>query len=115
MLRYKKQNEKKSGKELLNEKLIKQVTELEEQVESLKQELEAERNKPKDGYEEAKKLIDELNNKKQEYQSLMDEIYKIKESYNQKISEAMEIKSKYTKELDKLLLEIKDGIKTKKK
>ena len=116
MLKFKnkKQTENKSGKELLNEKLIKQVTELEEQVESLKQELEFERNKPKDGYEEAKKLIVELEKKKQEYQSLMNEVYKVRDSYNQKIAETMEIKAKYSAELDKLLSEIKDGIKTKK-
>ena len=106
-----KQKENKSGKELLNEKLVLKVKELEEQVESLKQELEAEKNKPKDGYEEAKRLINELEGKKKEYQSLLDELNKIKESYLQKTDEAVKIKDKYKKELDKLILEIKNGMK----
>ena len=116
MFNYKlKQNEKKQqAKDRLIEKLIKEVEELKDKIAVLEEELEFERNKPKDGYEEAKKLIAELEKKKQEYQSLMDEVYKIRDSYNQKIAETMEVKAKYSAELDKLLSEVKDGIKTKK-
>lgn len=116
MFNYKaKQNEKKQqSKDRLIEKLVKQVEEFQAKIVVLEEELEFERNKPKDGYEEAKKLIAELEQKKQEYQSLMDEVYKIRDSYNQKIAETMEVKAKYSAELDKLLLEVRDGIKTKK-
>lgn len=114
MFKRKQQSDFKTGKELLNEKLLKQVKELEEQVDFLTKELELERNKPKDGYEEAKKLISELNDKKKEYQSLMDEVYKIRDSYSQKIKETMEVKKKYEEELNKLISEIKTGIKNKK-
>ena len=107
----KRQTKNKESKELLNEKLIVRVQELEAQVVDLKQDLETEKNKPKQGYEEAKRLIEELEDKKQEYQSLLDELKKIRESYLQKTKEAMEVKNKYEKELDKLILEIKNGIK----
>lgn len=116
MFNYKlKQNEnKQQAKDRLIERLLKQNEELQTRIVVLEEELEFERNKPKDGYEEAKKLIVELEKKKQEYQSLMNEVYKVRDSYNQKIAETMEIKAKYSAELDKLLSEIKDGIKTKK-
>ena len=106
----KRQTQNKESKELLNEKLIARVQELEAQVVDLKQDLDIEKNKPKQGYEEAKRLIEELEGKKQEYQSLLDELKKIRESYLQKTKEAMEVKNKYEKELDKLILEIKNGI-----
>ena len=106
----KRQTKNKESKELLNEKLIARVQELEAQVVDLKQDLDTEKNKPKHGYEEAKRLIEELEGKKQEYQSLLDELKKIRESYLQKTKEAMEVKNKYEKELDKLILEIKNGI-----
>lgn len=106
----KRQTKNKESKELLNEKLIARVQELEAQVVDLKQDLDTEKNKPKQGYEEAKRLIEELEWKKQEYQSLLDELKKIRESYLQKTKEAMEVKNKYEKELDKLILEIKNGI-----
>lgn len=106
-----KKKENKTGKEMLNEKLVTRIQELESQVEDLKHELETEKNKPKQGYEQAKRLIGELENKKQEYQSLLDELKKIRESYLQKTKEAMEVKNKYEKELDKLILEIRNGIK----
>ena len=106
----KRQTQNKESKELLNEKLIARVQELEAQVVDLKQDLDIEKNKPKQGYEEAKRLIEELEGKKQEYQSLLDELKKIRESYLQKTKEAIELKNKYEKELDKLILEIKNGI-----
>lgn len=116
MFNYKaKQNEKKQqSKDRLIEKLLKQVEELQSKVTDLEKELEFEKNKPNGGYEEAKKLISELEQKKQEYQSLMEEVYKIRDSYNQKIAETLEVKAKYSAELDKLLSEVRDGIKTKK-
>ena len=111
----KKQTENKTGEKLLNEKLMARVQELEVQVDDLKQELETERNKPKDGFEEAKRLIVELEGKKQEYQSLLDELEKIKQSYLQKIEETKQTKLKYELELNKLLSEIRDGINKKDK
>ena len=112
---FKRKNNIKTGKELLNERLLNQVKMLEEQNDSLKKELEFERSKPNVGYEEAKNLIAELEQKKQEYQSLMDEVVKIRESYVQKTKEVAEIKKKYEEELNKLISEIKTGTNNKKR
>ena len=109
------QKEKEKVKDALIEKLVKQVEELKAQIASLQEELELERNKPKEGYEEAKRLIEDLNNKKQEYQSLVDEVYKIKESYDKKLKETKEIKEKYSAELDKLIISAKNNIENKTK
>ena len=112
--RERKQNKKTNSKDTLIQNLIKQVKELEDQVTLLKQELDFEKNKPKDGYEEAKKLIEELEKKKHEYQSLIDELSKLRDSYSQKIKDTLEIKNKYEEKLNELISEIKTGINNKK-
>lgn len=113
-LRETKKKDNKQSKDSLIQKLVDQIKDLESQVSSLKDELEIERNKPKEGYEEAKRLIDELNEKKQEYQSLMDEVYKLRDSYNEKIKATLEAKTQYEEELSKLISEVKVGIQAKK-
>lgn len=107
----KKTENKQQAKDSLIEKLVKQVESLEGQVVSLQEELEIERNKPKEGYEEAKRLIADLEAKKKEYRQLLDELYKYKDMYIQKTKETEEVKVKYQAELDKLISEIKTNIK----
>lgn len=110
MIKYEKNNIEQS-KDKLIEKLSKEVQELKEQVSLLQNELEFEKNKPKDGYETTKKLIVELEQKKQEYESLSTNVRMIRDSYNQKLEEIEKVKTAYSNELNNLMKDVKYGLK----
>ena len=72
--------------------LNKDIEDLKTKYELLENELEFEKNKPKQGYEKAKQMMVELEEKKYEYQMLIDELKTLKVSYNEKIQELSELK-----------------------
>lgn len=67
----------------------KQIAFLKEENERLKSELELGKSLPKEGYEKAKKLIQELENKVAEQTRINEELKKSKEEYNKNLEELL--------------------------
>ena len=91
--------------------LNKDIEDLKTKYELLENELEFEKNKPKQGYEKAKQMMVELEEKKYEYQMLIDELKPLKVSYNEKIQELSELKEAYKKKMNNALKQTKKVLK----
>ena len=91
---------------LLQEKTISQLQKendsLKEEIESLKFKIELEESIPKEGFENAKELIEELTKERKVYRKLIEELKTMKQKYQDK----MYVLSKETKERNKEI----DGI-----
>ena len=81
----------------------------------LSDELELEKLLPKEGYEKAKKLICDLEDRKTEYEQLIIETKSIQSEYKEKIREINELKKKYKKDMKSVLKEITKSAKSVKK
>ena len=81
----------------------------------LSDELELEKLLPKEGYERAKKLIYDLENRKAEYEKLIVEVKNIQSEYKKKIKEINDLKKKYRKEMQSVIKDIKGSAKKVKK
>lgn len=87
------------------------ISNLKVENESLKKELDFEKNKPKLGYEKSKQMISDLENKKHEYQMLIEELKNLKVSYDEKMKEMSELKEAYKKKMDSTLKKTKKVLK----
>jgi chromosome segregation ATPase len=92
-------------------KLEEEISQLKSENNSLKQQLEFEKAIPKEGYEKAKVLMSDLENKIEEYKILIEEVKQIKVSYSEKIKEIDEIKAKYQQDLKDFLKKVKRSVK----
>lgn len=81
---------------------------LKEELELCQAELEFEINLPHDGYESAKKLIIETQEKKAEYEKLIEQAKKAKQKYEKLTQEMKELKVQYTKEMKSFFRGVKD-------
>lgn len=97
------------------EKLEKEIDLLKVENAELKNELEFEKNKPKEGYEKAKQMMADFENKKNEYQILIDELNVMRDTYKEKLKEIDELKVKYHKDLKKVVDDMRKNTKTKHK
>ena len=85
---------------------------LEQENLRLSDELELEKLLPNEGYEKAKQLICELEDKKIEYEKLIEETKKIQEECKLKIQEVKELKKKYSKDMKAVLKQITKSAKS---
>ena len=92
-------------------KLEEEISQLKIENKNLQQQLEFETSIPKEGYEKAKKLIVDLENKISEYDSLIVEVEQIKISYSEKIKEVDELKLKYQQDLKNFIKKAKRSVK----
>lgn len=79
---------------------------LEQENIRLSDELELEKVIPREGYEKAKALMVELENKKKEYEDLIKETKAIRDEYKEKIKEIKELKVKYKKDMQSAMKQI---------
>ena len=116
---FKNKDDKKDKKINFQQNIIdelnKEIESLKSEYELLKTELEFEKNKPRKGYEKAKQMIIELEEKKHEYQMLIDELNVLKVSYNEKIQELSELKETYKKKMNTSFKKTKKVLKKVKK
>lgn len=92
------------------------ITKLEQDVARLEAEntmLKAELEKPKEGYELAKKLTISLEQKKEEYQRLIEELHTLKASYLERMNKIASLEEKYQCALNDSLKEAKKALKQK--
>lgn len=84
---------------------------LEQENIRLSDELELEKLIPREGYEKAKALMVELENKKQEYEDLIKETKAIRDECKEKIKELKELKVKYKKDMQSAVKQISKSAK----
>lgn len=94
------------------EKLKLENQSLKEELETVKLELELEKNTPKQGYDTAKELMADLVKKKELYENLIEETKDIMQTYKAKEKEINELKVKFHKEMKNLLKDIRNTTKT---
>lgn len=83
------------------------INQLEEEVVSLQADLEAERNKPNEAYEQTKKMMQTLEKTQAEYELIIQDLRECQEKYKAQISQVQELKNKYSKEFKKVRKENK--------
>ena len=107
--------DKREKKIILQQKIIEALSSknenMEKQIESLKNDLEFQKNIPQEGYEEAKSLIEKLNGYIKIYQEELSVLKESIEKYDFAKNEFYEMKDKYKKEMDELSKSIKLGTK----
>lgn len=94
------------------EKLQAENQSLKEELETVKLELELEKNTPKQGYDTTKELMTNLVKKKELYENLIEETKDIMQTYKEKEKEINELKVKFHKEMKNLLKDIRNTTKT---
>lgn len=92
-------------------KLEVEISQLKSENNDLQEQIKLEKAMPKDGYEKAKFMIVDLENKIEEYNRLIDEVKQIKVSYFEKIKEVDELKNKYQQALKDFLKKVKKSVK----
>ena len=94
------------------EKLQSENKSLKEELETIKLELELEKNTPKQCYKTTKKLMTNLTEKKELYEKLIEETKAIMKNYKDKEKEMNELKVKFNKEMKTLIEDIKNTTRT---
>lgn len=89
------------------ESLTKENQHLKERNAELESNLEVAAEIPKQGYDEAKKAIQELEEKIQEYTRLIKDIQTIKESYNDQKNQLEKMITEYKRNMHKTIRSIK--------
>lgn len=76
---------------------------LKKENESLKEQLELEKNKPRDGYERAKTLITTLEQNMDIYNQSIEDLKKSKQFYDKAYKELLELKGKYKRQMERFM------------
>lgn len=107
--------DKREKKIILQQKIIDALSSknknMEKQIGTLKNDLEFQKNIPQEGYDEAKRLIEKLNEYIKIYEEELSILKESIEKYNFARNGFYEMKDKYKNEMDKLRKSIKLGIK----
>lgn len=93
-----------------NTELKNQISELNKQVSGLKDQLEIEKNKPKEGYERAKQMIRELEVKQLEYIEIIDSLKELQEKYNTEIEQVRKVREEYQDKIELAMYNITSAI-----
>lgn len=105
----------KDKKILIQQNIIedqnRKIEELKKKINSLEEENTNIKLVPREGYEKAKKLIIDLNEKIAEYNNIIKEALELKVEYNKSIQEINKLKIEYSKKMDTLFSDIKKGSK----
>lgn len=97
----------KDKKIALQQKLIQTLT---TENQKLKEELELAKYVPNEGYAKTKKLIEELQDKMNQYNHLIEEIQSLKKIYNEKINQLNTLKKDFKKKAGQTINSIQKGI-----
>lgn len=79
---------------------------LREENDKLSVDLELEKILPKEAYERVTQLINELEDRKSEYEALIENVKEIQSEYKDKLKEIKTLRTKYKKDMDSVLKSI---------
>lgn len=95
-----------------NEELNRQIVELNDQIAKLTDELTIEKNKPKEGYEQAKRMIVDLEDKQEEFINLISELSNLKLKYEKEILKTQNVREEYQDKIVSAMWDMKHAIET---
>lgn len=79
---------------------------LKEENDKLSVDLELEKILPKEAYERVTQLINELEDRKSEYEALIENVKEIQSEYKDKLKEIKTLRTRYKKDMDSVLKSI---------
>ena len=95
-----------------NEELNQQIVELNDQIAKLTDELTFEKNKPKEGYEQAKRMMADLEDKQEEFIDLVSELSNLKLKYENEILKTQRVREEYQDKIVSAMWDMKHTIET---
>lgn len=95
-----------------NEELNRQIVELNDQIAKLTDELTIEKNKPKEGYEQAKRMIVDLEDRQEEFINLISELSNLKLKYEKEILKTQNVREEYQDKIVSAMWDMKHAIET---
>ena len=93
-----------------NEELNRQIVELNDQIAKLTDELTIEKNKPKEGYEQAKRMIVDLEDRQEEFINLISELSNLKLKYEKEILKTQNVREEYQDKIVSAMWDMKHAI-----
>lgn len=95
-----------------NEELNQQIVELNDQIAKLTDELTIEKNKPKEGYEQAKRMMVDLEDRQEEFINLISELSNLKLKYEKEILKTQNVREEYQDKIVSAMWDMKHVIET---
>ena len=95
-----------------NEELNQQIVELNDQIAKLTDELTIEKNKPKEGYEQAKRMMVDLEDRQEELINLISELSNLKLKYEKEILKTQNVREEYQDKIVSAMWDMKHAIET---
>lgn len=95
-----------------NEELNRQIVELNDQIAKLTDELTIEKNKPKEGYEQAKRMMVDLEDRQEEFINLISELSNLKLKYEKEILKTQNVREEYQDKIVSAMWDMKHVIET---
>lgn len=95
-----------------NEELNRQIVELNDQIAKLTDELTIEKNKPKEGYEQAKRMMVDLEDRQEEFINLISELSNLKLKYEKEILKTQNVREEYQDKIVSAMWDMKHAIET---
>jgi chromosome segregation ATPase len=95
-----------------NEELNQQIVELNDQIAKLTDELTIEKNKPKEGYEQAKRMMVDLEDRQEEFINLISELSNLKLKYEKEILKTQNVREEYQDKIVSAMWDMKHAIET---
>lgn len=95
-----------------NEELNRQIVELNDQIAKLTDELTIEKNKPKEGYEQAKRMMVDLEDRQEEFINLISELSNLKLKYEKEILKTQNVREEYQDKIVSAMWNMKHAIET---
>ena len=95
-----------------NEELKQKVNDLNKQIIQLNEELTIEKNKPKEGYEQAKRMMADLEDKQEEFIDLVSELSNLKLKYKNELLKTQRVREEYQDKIVSAMWNMKHTIET---